>query len=65
MLDITYPGCVLLQVTSPILDGVRVAKLLQELHLFNDVLPFLHVNTKALIQSPDPLTCYLSNILLC
>lgn len=42
----TYPCCVLFQVTSPILNSVWVAKFLQELYLFNDVLPFLHMNTK-------------------
>lgn len=49
----TYPRCVLLQVTSPVLDGVWVAKLLQELHLFDDVLPFLHTRRTTSGQTAD------------
>lgn len=47
----TYPCRVLLQVAAQVLDGVGVAKLLQELHLFDDVLPFLHSNRKTLSSS--------------
>lgn len=40
-----YPCCVLPQIAAFVLDSVGVPKLLKELHLFNDVLPFLHANT--------------------
>lgn len=42
----TYPCRVLLQVAASVLDGVGMTKLLQELHLFDDVLPFLHTNQR-------------------
>lgn len=41
MLIYPYPRCVLPQVAAFVLDSVGVPKLLKELHLFNDVLPFL------------------------
>lgn len=40
-----YPCCVLPQVAAFVLNSIGVPKLLKELHLFNDVLPFLHTNT--------------------
>jgi len=41
MCTCTYPCCVLSEVAPFVFDGVGVSELLQELHLFYDVLPFL------------------------
>lgn len=37
----THPCCVLSQIAATVLNSVWVAQLLEELHFFDDILPFL------------------------
>ena len=46
----TYPCCVLSQVTSSVFNGVGMAKLLQKLHLLDNVLPFLETEREREIK---------------